>query len=136
MIEFALIILVIVSALAARAFYVNGWAWRTTKAGRGVLWGLVVAPLAAFLIGMIGGCTRVDVFAGLESTKNLSPQCETGGASDRITSNLGVEGCRTVSEDGRTELCGVYRHHSCAISSDRESYDGIGFFVSRRIWGD
>lgn len=134
MIEFALIILVAVFALAARAFYVNGWAWRTTKAGRGVLWGLVIAPLAALLIGSLGGCTRVDVFAGLEATKNLSPQCDPGGASDRVTSNLGVEGCRTVSEDGRTELCGVYRHHSCAISPDHESYDGVGFLVKRRVY--
>lgn len=134
MIEFTLIILVAVAALAARAFYINGWAWRTTRAGRGILWGLVIAPLAAVLIGMIGGCTRVDVFAGLESTKNQSPQCESAGASDRITSNLGVEGCRTISEDGRTEACGVYRHHSCAISPDRESYDGVGFLVKRRIY--
>lgn len=134
MVEFALVIFVVVSALAARAFYVNGWAWRTTKAGRGVLWGLVVAPLAALLIGAIGGCTRVDVFAGLEATRHLSPQCERGGASDQVTSNLGIEGCRTVSGDKRTELCGVYRHHSCAISPDRESYDGVGFLVKRRIY--
>lgn len=134
MLEFALVIFVAVSALAARAFYVNGWTWRKTRAGRGVLFGLIVAPLAALLIGSIGGCTRVDVFAGLESTKNISPQCETGGASDRITSNLGVEGCRAVSGDGRTELCGVYRHHSCAISQDRESYDGVGFLVKRRVY--
>jgi hypothetical protein len=133
MIEFALTIFIAVLLLAIRAFYVNGWAWRKTKAGRGVLFGLLVAPVTAILISMIG-CARVDVFAGLESTKNLSPQCDTGGASDRITSNLGVEGCRTVSDDGRTELCGVYRHHSCAISPDRESYDGVGFLVKRRVY--
>lgn len=133
MIEFALVIFVAVAALAARAFYVNGWAWRKTKAGRGVLFGLIVAPVTAILIGMIG-CTRVDVFAGLESTKNQSPQCDSGGASDRIASNLGVEACRTVSADRRTELCGVYRHHSCAISPDRESYDGVGFLVKRRVY--
>jgi hypothetical protein len=133
MIEFALIIFITVSALAALSFAHYGWAWRKTKAGRGVLFGLIVAPLTAILIGMIG-CTHVDVFAGLEHTKNLSPQCDTGGASDRITSNLGVEGCRTISEDGRTELCGVYRHHSCAISPDRESYDGVGFLVKRRVY--
>lgn len=136
MIEFALLIAISVSALAARALYVNGWAWRKSRLGRGVLAGLILGPLAALLIGALGGCVRVDVFAGLESTKKLSPQCESGGSSDRITSNLGVQGCRTVSEDGRTELCGVYRHHSCAISEDRESYDAFGFFVSRRIWGD
>lgn len=134
MIEFALIIFIAVTALAIRAFYINGWAWRKTKEGRGVLFGLIVAPLLALLIGSLSGCQRVDVFAGLESTKKISPQCENGGASDRITSNLGVEGCRTVSKDGKTEVCGVYRHHSCAISPDRESYDGVGFLVKRRIY--
>lgn len=136
MIEFAILIFVSVLILAGIAFRHYGWAWRKTKEGRGVLLGLIVAPLLALLIGSLSGCQRVDVFAGLESTKNISPQCENGGASDRITSNLGVEGCRTVSRDGKTEVCGVYRHHSCAISPDRESYDGVGFFVSRRIWGD
>lgn len=136
MIEFAIIIFIAVAALSVRAFYVNGWAWRKTRAGRGVLFGLIIAPLAALLIGAVGGCTSVEVFAGLEHTKNLSPQCETGGASDRITSNLGVQACRSISDDGRTELCGVYRHHSCAIGADRESYDAGGFFVSRRIWGN
>lgn len=135
MIEFALVIFVAVAALAARAFYVNGWAWRKTKAGRGVIFGLIVAPVTAILIGMIG-CTRVDVFAGMESTKNLSPQCDRGGASDRITSNFGVQACREISKDRRTTLCGVYRHHSCAIGSDDKSYDAIGYFVSRRIWGE
>jgi hypothetical protein len=134
MIEFTLIIFIAVAALAIRAFYVNGWAWRKTRVGQGMLWGLVIAPLAALLIGSLGGCARIDVFAGLESTKNLSPQCETSGASDSITSNLGVEACRTVSADRRTELCGVYRHHSCAISPDRESYDGVGFLVKRRVY--
>lgn len=134
MLEFALSIFITVVILAATAFTHYGWAWRKTKEGRGVLFGLLVAPLAALLIGSLGGCARVDVFAGLEHTKNLSPQCENGGASDRITSNLGVEGCRAVSEDGRTELCGVYRHHSCAISPDRESYDGVGFLVKRRVY--
>ncbi len=136
MIEFAFVVFVAVAALAARAFYHHGWAWRKTKAGRGVLFGLIVAPLAALLIGSLGGCTRVDVFAGLEATKNLSPQCDRGGASDRITSNLGVQGCREISKDRRTKLCGVYRHHSCAIGSDDQSYDAIGYFVSRRIWGN
>lgn len=134
MIEFALIIFAAVSALAIRAFCVNGWGWRKTKMGRGVLAGLVGAPLLALLIGSLSGCQRVDVFAGLESTKNVSPQCEDIGASNRITSNLGLEGCRAVSKDGKTEVCGVYRHHSCAISPDRESYDGVGFFVKRRIY--
>lgn len=132
--EFVWVIAIAVSILAIVVFCHYGWGWRKTKAGRGVLFGLFVAPLLAALVGMLGGCARVDVFAGLESTKNVSPQCEDSGASNRVTSNLGIEGCRGLSADGRTELCSVYRHHSCAISPDRESYDGFGFLVKRRIY--
>lgn len=132
--EFVIVIAVAVFILACIAFHHYGWGWRKTKSGRRVLFGLIVAPLLAALVGLIGGCARVDVFAGLESTKNLSPQCEDIGASNRITSNLGIEGCRGLSSDGRTEICGVYRHHSCAISIDRETYDAVGFQVKRTIW--
>lgn len=134
MFEFAGVILIFVSALAVLTTRHHGCRWWTTKSGRGVAFGLFLAPLAALAIGMLGGCSTVDVYAGLESTKNLSPQCETGGANDKLTRNLGVEACRIVSADGRTRLCGVYRHHSCAISEDRESYDAFGLSVTRRIW--
>lgn len=133
--EFAFIIAGIVLMLAALTTRHHGWSWWKTQEGKRVAFGLFLAPLVALLIGVIGGCTHVDVFAGLERTKNLSPMCDPGGADDRITSNHGVEACRVVSEDGRTRLCGVYRHHSCAISQDRESYDAFGLSVTRRIYG-
>lgn len=134
MFEFTIVIAVAVLSLLLVATAKNGLSWLSSRQGRGVLFGLILAPLAAAVVALLGGCSSVEVFAGLESTKNLSPQCVTVGASDRATSNLGVQGCRSIGEDGRTSVCGVYRHHSCAINSDRESYDGAGFYVSRRLW--
>ena len=136
MIEFACTILVVVTVLALLSTRHHGVKWWLTDAGKRVAFGLFLAPLVALIIGSLGGCTRVDVFAGIEATKNLSPMCEPGGVNDNLTSNLGIEGCHTISADSRTELCAVYRHHSCAISQDEQSYDGVGLTVKRRIWGD
>lgn len=130
--SFIFILLAAVLALAAWATVHYGFTWWTSKDGKRVAYGLILAPVIAGAIALLGGCTSAEVFAGLEATKNLSPQCEAGGASDQVTSNLGLRGCRVLN-DG-TELCSVYRHHSCAISPDRESYDAIGFEVSKEVW--
>lgn len=135
--EFAFYILLFVLVLVIATTHHEGLKWWVTKKGKRVAFGLFLAPTAAILIGMIGGCTTVDVYAGLERTKNLSPMCDPGGADDKLTSNIGVVGCRVVSDDGRTRLCGLYRHHSCAISQDSKSYDTTAAIkVTRRIYGD
>lgn len=133
--EFVLLITGIVLALFGIAVRHYGTAWLKTRAGKGVLFGLFVAPLIALLLGLVSGCAhsnRVEVFAGIEQTKSRSPQCEPGGASDRLTSNLGVQWTGIVSEDRRTEMAVGYRHHSCAITPDAESYDAI-FIETTRV---
>lgn len=69
-----------------------------------------------------------QIYAGLESTQKQSPQCYNDGVNDRLTSNLGVNqhliGYRDI------DVFGTMRHHSCASSMDRESYDAIGMFVT------
>ncbi len=143
MFEFAGLVFVVVMGLLVMKVRHGGWSSLKTGEGKGILFGLFIAPAAAvavaFILSLLGGCANVkdpylEVYAGVESTKNISPQCEKGGASDRITSNLGVQLCTGVSEDGYTTVCGVYRHHSCAISPDDKSYDAGGVTVSRRVY--
>lgn len=121
----------------------QGWGSLKTKDGKFILFGLFAAPTAAvvvvLLLGLLGGCANVkdpyiEVYAGLEGTHNVSPQCMRGGANDQITSNLGAQVCTGVSKDKGTIVCSVYRHHSCAISPDNKSYDAIGVSVSRRVY--
>lgn len=128
MIEFAALVLVIVVILLVISYKHYGM----TKPFKNIASGLLLAPALAmivvFVVGLLTGCAtvdRIEVFAGIEKTKKLSPQCEAGGASDTITSNLGVSACKGVGGD--TDLCVSYRHHSCAISEDREQYDAFGF---------
>lgn len=131
---FAGIIFLFVAGLGVRATVHHGFKWWKTKGGKRVAFGLILGPAAVWLLGSLGGCSSVEVYAGLERTKSISPQCDQGGADDQLTSNLGLRGCRVLSSDGRTTLCGVYRHHSCAISQDRESYDAFGATVTREIY--
>jgi len=135
--EFAAVIALFVLGLLIRAVYINGWGWLKTREGKGVLFGLIGAPLVALLIGALGGCAgpqKIQVFAGLEATKGQSPMCEAGGASDRLTSNLGVKHLITISKDGRTRIENTLRHHSCAITEDREGYDAFGMTVTRDLY--
>ena len=124
---FATIILFIVVILLTVSYRHNGF----NKAFKDQAFGIILAPIAAlaiaFVFGFLTGCStvdRIEVFAGIEQTKKLSPQCDEGGASDRITSNLGVSICKDFGEN--TFACALYRHHSCAISNDREQYDAVG----------
>lgn len=143
MLEFVVLITVVVAYLLYKTIRYYGITWVKTREGKGVLFGLLAAPVVAIvialLLSLISGCSYikdpyVEVYAGVERTKNLSPQCERGGADDKLTSNLGVNLCTTASKDGKTTACVVYRHHSCAITEDDRSYDAFGFQVSRRAY--
>lgn len=144
MMEYALVIFGFVAGLFIYSIKFYGKSWAKTREGKGVLFGLIAAPLAAICIlialtFVLTGCSSfknpyVDVYAGLERTKNLSPQCEIGGADDKLTSNLGVGVCSEISSDRDTHICGVYRHHSCAITNDDRSYDAFGLTVHRKIY--
>jgi hypothetical protein len=143
MFEFAGLIFAAVLFLFVILVRKQGWASLKTRDGKFTLFGLFFAPAAAvtvaFLLSLLGGCANfkdpyVEVYAGLEGTHNVSPQCMRGGANDQITSNLGAQVCSSISKDKDTIVCGVYRHHSCAISPDSKSYDAIGVSVSRRVY--
>lgn len=137
MVEFVLLVAALVAALFIRYVYHNGWKALRTREGRGVLFGLFVAPAVALALVLIAGCSShsVRVVAALDHTFDQSPMCEQGGASDRLTSNLELKYTSVISADGRTHLQSGYRHHSCAISKDAESYDGVYLGVERELWG-
>lgn len=141
MLEFGFYVFLVVLVLLGFSVKHYGFAWLKTREGRGVQFGLFLAPLVSVLIVLalnflVSGCSSnryIEVFAGVEQTKKLSPMCESGGANDRLTSNLGFAVCDTVSKDSSTLLCASYRHHSCAITPDDQQYDAFGVQAVRRI---
>lgn len=66
------------------------------------------------------------------SFKEQSIQCIEGGANDRITSNI-MLGTSAIKY-GRTDVALYYRHNSCAVSRDRNSYDALGVAVEVKLW--
>ena len=74
------------------------------------------------------------VYLGLDNTFSHSPQCEPGGASDRLTSNGGFIVNVVQSKDQRFEFNSKYTHHSCAFNGDRNGYNALGLSVEYRLW--
>jgi hypothetical protein len=105
-----------------------------TRTGKGIAKGVVLAVVFAVGLVLLTGCTDVSVFAGLDYTKNDSPQCENGGPDNHTTSNLGLRGTAYASDDGRFRVGGKYTHHSCAFSPDAASYDAAGVEFEYKLW--
>lgn len=74
------------------------------------------------------------VFAGIDYTRNQSPQCQSGGFDDRSTSNMGFKANVWQSPSKNVRFNLMYTHHSCALNPDRNSYDAIGAQVEWFIW--
>jgi hypothetical protein len=68
--------------------------------------------------------THTQIFAGVDNTFKVSPQCYEGGVNDSLTSNLGVR--QHLIGYGDVDLFGQYTHHSCATNQDRFGYDAYG----------
>ena len=77
-----------------------------------------------------------EVYVGMDYTKKLSPQCEKGEYSDRLTSNGGVNVNLVRTKSRRVEANAYYLHHSCAYNEDREQYDAFGIQVTWKLWGN
>lgn len=67
-----------------------------------------------------------ELYAGIDRTFKISPQCLSGAYNDRMTSNGGIKQNILMSYDKDFSLNTKYTHHSCAINNDRNSYDAIG----------
>lgn len=113
-----------------------------TKTGLGILKGIVIAVLFAVglvVISTLAGCSGTyvndaSVYAGLDRTKKLSPQCEDVGPDTRTTSNLGLRLNLYQSRDERFRTNTKYTHHSCAFSPDDRQYDAVGLEMEYKLW--
>lgn len=117
-----------------------------TKAGKRVLSGVIVFILSGALVVVISEVARADipkgtwfnygeVFLGVDWTyQNPSPQCKDDGPDSRGTSNGGIRFNIYESYDKRFHFNTKYTHHSCALNSDRNQYDAIGFEINYRFF--
>ena len=110
-----------------------------SKTGLGVLKGISLAVTFAILFALVG-CTTgtyfndASVFAGIDYTKKISPQCETGGYDDRLTSNVGLRGNGWQSDDKKVRINGKFTHHSCVLGIDDQGYDAVGVELEYKWW--
>jgi len=120
----------------------NWPAYFSTKTGKGILKGIILAPavilLIAFLLYLLPSKASAEwfndasVFAGIDYTKKLSPMCDVNETDDQGTSNLGVK--LNVWESGAVRFGTKYTHHSCVLGSDNKTYDAIGVEVEWQVW--
>lgn len=116
-----------------------------TEDGKGILRGIILAPLVIFLLGLAllllpgkasAGTWANDasVFAGLDYTRKLSPQCERNAIDERGTSNLGLRFNMWQSESKNVRVNTKYTHHSCALGADDGQYDALGIELEWKVW--
>lgn len=110
-----------------------------TKDGLGILKGILIASAVMALAVFLGGCSGTylndaTAYAGIEGTKDVSPQCQNQGIDPHGTSNLGFKLNLYESEDQRFRTNAKYTHHSCALSPDRNTYDAAGVEFEYKIW--
>lgn len=125
-----------------------GRSWRdyfSTRDGRGILKGIVLAPVVILIIAglilLFSGAAQAgtwfndaSVFAGLDYTKKLSPQCERNSVDERGTSNLGLRLNLWESDSRNVRVNSKYTHHSCALGPDDRQYDAVGIELEWRVW--
>lgn len=130
--------------------------WIQSKAGKGALasmiLGIAVIVVTGILVTLITGLftksnaesvldTRYGyflnnayVFAGVDYTKKVSPQCVAGSFQDNLTSNMGMGLNLWQSPSRKVHVDVQYTHHSCVLGVDRNSYDGAGIRVMWFPW--
>lgn len=147
----ALVLSVVFGLLLWRIGANNIVGYFKTKDGLGVLKGIILAPLVILLLALAlwmlpnnanaqysnkygTWFNDASVFMGIDRTKKISPQCESGGYDEKSTSNMGIRANVWQSQSGNVRLNGKYTHHSCAINPDRNSYDALGVEVEWVVW--
>jgi hypothetical protein len=122
--------------------------WKTyfsTKEGKGILKGIILAPVAVLIIALVLSffnlvnaqgrwLNEAGVFIGLDSTLKQSPQCQPNNVDNRGTSNLGAWVNLWQSSSDRVQVNAKYTHHSCALGRDRNAYDAFGIELRWTLW--
>jgi len=139
--------LLLVILLSYMAWFLRNVNWKeyfSTKTGKGILKGIILAPAIILLIAgffyLIPSANAgtwlndASVFAGIDYTKKLSPQCDNNNIDDRGTSNLGVRLNVWESESKNVRLNSKYTHHSCVLGTDDRQYDAVGIELEWRVW--
>ena len=145
MIFVGLLLAILISYMA---WTLRGRSWReffATQDGKGILKGIVLAPLVILVLAAALSLlpskasagtwfNDASVFAGLDYTKKLSPQCERNAVDDRGTSNLGMKINVWESDSRLVRLNSKYTHHSCALGPDDRQYDALGVELEWKVW--
>ena len=146
----ALLLVIVGAYLFLRLRNNGGFSYFKTEEGKGILKGIVLA-IAFFLV--VGTSLTVlstnakaqnlhqgtwvndfSVFAGLDFTKNVSPQCEPNSVDERGTSNIGINLNIWESASKNVRVNSRYTHHSCALGRDRDAYDALGVQLEWTPW--
>ena len=117
----------------------------STREGRGILKGIVLAPVVILLIALAMSFfspahahgtwfNESGVFIGLDRTFKQSPQCAANTVDERGTSNLGAWANIWQSSSDRLQVNLKYTHHSCALGRDRHGYDATGIELRWVVW--
>lgn len=145
MIFVGLLLVILLGYMAVKLRGRNWVEYFKTKDGKGILKGIVLAPLVILILAALfmllpGRASAgtwfndASVFAGLDYTKKLSPQCERNAVDERGTSNLGLRFNVWESDSRRVRLNSKYTHHSCALGPDDRQYDGLGIELEWKAW--
>jgi hypothetical protein len=139
MIEFFTVIGMFILAIVIISGFKTSWTFKNIE--EGAVWSLlkaVVVTVCLFFMFDRAYASEVqyfkytELFAGVDYTKKISPQCYEGGVDDRLTSNIGFR--QHLVTYSKVDVIGQYTHHSCVIGSDNRQYDAIGIHAVYR-WG-
>lgn len=145
----AIILVVILLALVFGVGIKQLPAWAKSKAGKGALASMLLGVVVILVVGLLASKAQAQsvldtrygyflnnayVFAGIDHTRKVSPQCVAGSMQDRLTSNMGMGLNVWQSPSRKVWLDVQWTHHSCVLGVDRNSYDGLGLSVTWKPW--